>query len=158
MSLAERWHYLPAVPCATQGLAEAVADPVTPRSPAVRDQRGELGISASPEALSVLLLEHVGCPRTWWRWRGLPGPLIGGRVSPGACSIILSLCRRCLEILEQMNEDDKEKLQTELKELALEEERLIQELEDVEKNRKIVAEDFERVRAEAERLEQEEAQ
>lgn len=67
-------------------------------------------------------------------------------------------CRRCLEILEQMNEDDKEKLQTELKELALEEEQLIQELEDVEKNRKIVAEDFERVRAEAERLEQEEAQ
>ncbi|XP_050767926.1 beclin-1 isoform X3 [Gymnogyps californianus] len=66
--------------------------------------------------------------------------------------------RRCLEILEQMNEDDKEKLQTELKELALEEEQLIQELEDVEKNRKIVAEDFERVRAEAERLEQEEAQ
>jgi len=57
-----------------------------------------------------------------------------------------------------MNEDDKEKLQTELKELALEEEQLIQELEDVEKNRKIVAEDFERVRAEAERLEQEEAQ
>ncbi|NXM03645.1 BECN1 protein, partial [Tyrannus savana] len=66
--------------------------------------------------------------------------------------------KRCLEILEQMNEDDKEKLQTELKELALEEEQLIQELEDVEKNRKIVAEDFERVRAEAERLEQEEAQ
>lgn len=74
--------------------------------------------------------------------------------------LIMLLCsfRRCLEILEQMNEDDKEKLQTELKELALEEERLIQELEDVEKNRKIVAEDFERVRAEAERLEQEEAQ
>ncbi|XP_051496102.1 beclin-1 isoform X1 [Apus apus] len=66
--------------------------------------------------------------------------------------------KRCLEILEQMNEDDKEKLQTELKELALEEEQLIQELEDVEKNRKVVAEDFERVRAEAERLEQEEAQ
>ncbi|XP_032296816.1 beclin-1 isoform X3 [Coturnix japonica] len=66
--------------------------------------------------------------------------------------------KRCLEILEKMNEDDKEKLQTELKELALEEERLIQELEDVEKNRKVVAEDYERVRAEAERLEQEEAQ
>lgn len=72
--------------------------------------------------------------------------------------ILLFSSRRCLEILEQMNEDDKEKLQTELKELALEEEQLIQELEDVEKNRKIVAEDFERVRAEAERLEQEEAQ
>ncbi|XP_054252890.1 beclin-1 isoform X3 [Indicator indicator] len=66
--------------------------------------------------------------------------------------------KRCLEILEQMNEDDKEKLQMELKELALEEEQLIQELEDVEKNRRVVAEDFERVRAEAERLEQEEAQ
>lgn len=57
-----------------------------------------------------------------------------------------------------MNEEDKEKLQMELKELALEEEQLIQELEDVEKNRKIVAEDFKRVRAEAERLDQEEAQ
>lgn len=77
----------------------------------------------------------------------------------GAVPVMLWLpSRRCLEILEQMNEDDKEKLQTELKELALEEEQLIQELEDVEKNRKIVAEDFERVRAEAERLEQEEAQ
>lgn len=73
-------------------------------------------------------------------------------------AILLFSSRRCLEILEQMNEDDKEKLQAELKELALEEERLIQELEDVEKNRKIVAEDFEKVRAEAERLEQEEAQ
>lgn len=57
-----------------------------------------------------------------------------------------------------MNEDDKEKLQMELKELALEEERLIQELEEVEKNRKMVAENFEKVRAEAERLDQEEAQ
>uniref|UniRef100_A0A2I2YFA9 Beclin 1 n=1 Tax=Gorilla gorilla gorilla TaxID=9595 RepID=A0A2I2YFA9_GORGO len=66
--------------------------------------------------------------------------------------------RRCLEILEQMNEDDSEQLQMELKELALEEERLIQELEDVEKNRKIVAENLEKVQAEAERLDQEEAQ
>ncbi|XP_074835334.1 beclin-1 [Carettochelys insculpta] len=66
--------------------------------------------------------------------------------------------KRCLEILEQMNEDDKEKLQLELKELALEEERLIQELEEVEKNRKMVADNFEKVRAEAERLDQEEAQ
>lgn len=76
---------------------------------------------------------------------------------PGLVILVFSF-RRCLEILEQMNEDDKEKLQMELKELALEEEQLIQELEDVEKNRKVVAEDFERVRAEAERLEQEEAQ
>ncbi|MEJ1285439.1 beclin 1 autophagy related [Cricetulus griseus] len=66
--------------------------------------------------------------------------------------------RRCLEILEQMNEDDSEQLQRELKELALEEERLIQELEDVEKNRKVVAENLEKVQAEAERLDQEEAQ
>ncbi|XP_058417062.1 beclin-1 isoform X2 [Diceros bicornis minor] len=64
----------------------------------------------------------------------------------------------CLEILEQMHEDDSEQLQLELKELALEEERLIQELEDVEKNRKIVAENLEKVQAEAERLDQEEAQ
>lgn len=68
------------------------------------------------------------------------------------------LGRRCLEILEQMNEDDSEQLQVELKELALEEERLIQELEDVEKNRKLVAENLEKVQAEAERLDQEEAQ
>lgn len=63
-----------------------------------------------------------------------------------------------MEILEQMNEDDSEQLQMELKELALEEERLIQELEDVEKNRKLVAENLEKVQAEAERLDQEEAQ
>ncbi|XP_047562416.1 beclin-1 isoform X5 [Lutra lutra] len=66
--------------------------------------------------------------------------------------------KRCLEILEQMNEDDSEQLQMELKELALEEERLIQELEEVEKNRKMVAENLEKVQAEAERLDQEEAQ
>lgn len=41
--------------------------------------------------------------------------------------------KRCLEILEQMNEDDSEQLQKELRELALEEERLVQELEDVER-------------------------
>lgn len=57
-----------------------------------------------------------------------------------------------------MNEDDSEQLQMELKELALEEERLIQELEDVEKNRKVIAENLEKVQAEAERLDQEEAQ
>lgn len=66
--------------------------------------------------------------------------------------------KRCLEMLEQMNEDDSEQLQRELKELALEEERLIQELEDVEKNRKVVADNLEKVQAEAERLDQEEAQ
>lgn len=57
-----------------------------------------------------------------------------------------------------MNEDDSEQLQQELRELALEEERLIQELEDVEKNRRTVAENLEKVQAEAERLDQEEAQ
>ncbi|KAI5219284.1 Beclin-1 [Manis pentadactyla] len=66
--------------------------------------------------------------------------------------------KRCLEILEQINEDDSEQLQMELNELALEEERLIQELEDVEKNRRIVAENLEKVQSEAERLDQEEAQ
>ncbi|EHB18358.1 Beclin-1 [Heterocephalus glaber] len=66
--------------------------------------------------------------------------------------------KRCLEILEQMNEDDSEQLQRELRELALEEERLIQELEEVEKNRQVVAENLETVQAEAERLDQEEAQ
>nr|XP_033773980.1 beclin-1 isoform X2 [Geotrypetes seraphini] len=66
--------------------------------------------------------------------------------------------KQCLEILEQMNEENKEKLQAELEELANEEKRLIQELEDVEKSRKQVAEDFEKVREEAERLAQEETQ
>ena len=66
--------------------------------------------------------------------------------------------KRCLEILEQVNEDDSEQLGLELKELALEEARLIQELEDVEKNRKIVAENLKKVQAEAERLDQGEAQ
>lgn len=64
----------------------------------------------------------------------------------------------CLEILEQMNEDDSEQLQRELKELVLEEERLIQELEDVEKNCKVVVENLEKVQVEVERLDQEEVQ
>ncbi|XP_048373052.1 beclin-1 [Sphaerodactylus townsendi] len=66
--------------------------------------------------------------------------------------------KHCLEILEQMNEDDKEKLQLELKELALEEERLIEELEAVEQKRRTMAEAFEKVRAEAEQLDQEEVE
>ncbi|KAM4692307.1 beclin-1 [Rhinophrynus dorsalis] len=66
--------------------------------------------------------------------------------------------KRCLEILERMNEDDKEKLEAKLKELAEDEERLIQELEEVERNREQVAHDIEKVREEAERMEQEEAQ
>lgn len=57
-----------------------------------------------------------------------------------------------------MNEDDKEKLQLELKELALEEERLIDELEEVEQKRRTMAEAFEKVRAEAEQLDQEEVE
>ncbi|XP_043762837.1 beclin-1-like isoform X2 [Cervus elaphus] len=65
--------------------------------------------------------------------------------------------RRSLEILEQMNEDDSEQLGLELRELLLEEERLIQELEDV-KNWKIVVENLKKVQVEAERLDQEEAQ
>ncbi|CAI9172442.1 unnamed protein product [Rangifer tarandus platyrhynchus] len=69
--------------------------------------------------------------------------------------------KRCLEILEQMNEDDSEQLGLELQELLLEEERLIQELEDVEKDiqdRKIVVENLKKVQVGAERLDQEEAQ
>lgn len=57
-----------------------------------------------------------------------------------------------------MNEDDTEKLQLELKEFALEEERLIEELEEVEQKRKVMAEDFEKVRAEAERLDRDEVE
>lgn len=49
-------------------------------------------------------------------------------------------CKHCLKILEQMNEDDSRQLQMELRELALEEETLIQELKDVVKSHKTVAE------------------
>ncbi|XP_064421464.1 beclin-1 isoform X2 [Latimeria chalumnae] len=64
--------------------------------------------------------------------------------------------KHCLEILEKMNKEDKEKLQAELKELAAEEQHLIRELEGIETKRKKVAEDLAKVRAEAERLDQEE--
>ncbi|KAB1273452.1 hypothetical protein Cadr_000011504 [Camelus dromedarius] len=53
-----------------------------------------------------------------------------------------------------MNEDDSDQLQMELQELAWEEERLIQELE--EKNLEAVAESREDVEAKAERLDPEE--
>lgn len=66
--------------------------------------------------------------------------------------------KRCLEILEQMEEENQEKLEAELQALTLEEERLIQELEEVEKTRKKVEEDVEKVSEETHRLEQEEAQ
>lgn len=49
-------------------------------------------------------------------------------------------CKHCLKILEQMNEDDSRQLQMELRELALEEETLIQELKGVVKSHKTVAE------------------
>lgn len=45
-----------------------------------------------------------------------------------------------MKILEQMNEDDSRQLQMELRELALEEETLIQELKGVVKSHKTVAE------------------
>ncbi|XP_069093833.1 beclin-1 [Pleurodeles waltl] len=66
--------------------------------------------------------------------------------------------KRCLEILEQMEEENQEKLEAQLQALTLEEERLIQELEEVEKTRKKVEEDVEKVSEEAQRLEHEEAQ
>lgn len=49
-------------------------------------------------------------------------------------------CKHCLKILEQMDEDDSRQLQMELRELALEEETLIQELKGVVKSHKTVAE------------------
>lgn len=57
-----------------------------------------------------------------------------------------------------MSEDDTEQLLVELRELALEEERLVRELKDVEKHPDTVAENLERVFSEAERLDLEEAQ
>ena len=97
---------------------------------------------------------QVSASRAWAQERGSEswGAHCSGAVQPSPKS-----CASCRE-MEQMNEDDSEQLGLELNELALEEERLIQELEDVEKNRKIVAENLEKVQAEAERLDQEEAQ
>ncbi|XP_078385874.1 beclin-1 isoform X2 [Cetorhinus maximus] len=66
--------------------------------------------------------------------------------------------KNCLEILEQMNEEDEEKLLEELKSLNSKEDYLIQELENVEVKRKKVADDLAEVRAETDRLNQEEAQ
>ncbi|XP_060704632.1 beclin-1 [Hemiscyllium ocellatum] len=66
--------------------------------------------------------------------------------------------KNCLEILEQMNEEDEEQLLQELKALNSQENFLIQELENVEVKRKKVADDLAEVRAETERLNQEEAQ
>ncbi|GCC29678.1 hypothetical protein chiPu_0008120 [Chiloscyllium punctatum] len=66
--------------------------------------------------------------------------------------------KNCLEILEQMNEEDEEQLLQELKALNSQENFLIQELENVEMKRKKVADDLAEVRAETERLHQEEAQ
>ncbi|XP_020367264.1 beclin-1 [Rhincodon typus] len=66
--------------------------------------------------------------------------------------------KNCLEILEQMNEEDEEQLLQELKALNSQEDFLIQELENVEMKRKKVADDLAEVRAETERLHQEEAQ
>ncbi|XP_048416388.1 beclin-1 isoform X2 [Stegostoma tigrinum] len=66
--------------------------------------------------------------------------------------------KNCLEILEQMNEEDEEQLLQELKALNSQEDFLIQELENVEMKRKKVADDLAEVRAETERLNQEEAQ
>ncbi|XP_067869499.1 beclin-1 isoform X1 [Heterodontus francisci] len=66
--------------------------------------------------------------------------------------------KNCLEILEQMNEEDEEQLLEELKALNSKEDDLIQELENVEVKRKKVADDLTEVRAETDRLNQEEAQ
>ncbi|XP_067825008.1 beclin-1 [Heptranchias perlo] len=66
--------------------------------------------------------------------------------------------KNCLEILEQMNEEDEEQLLEELKALNSEEDLLIQELENVEVKRKKVADDLATVRAETDRLNQDEAQ
>uniref|UniRef100_A0A4W3ICC0 Beclin-1 n=1 Tax=Callorhinchus milii TaxID=7868 RepID=A0A4W3ICC0_CALMI len=66
--------------------------------------------------------------------------------------------KNCLEILEQMNEEDEEKLLEELKDLTSEEDHLIQDLEDVEVKRKKVSDELSKVRGETDRLNQEEAQ
>ncbi|XP_043910612.1 beclin-1 [Protopterus annectens] len=66
--------------------------------------------------------------------------------------------RHCLEILEQIQKEDAEKLQEQLWALTVEEDCLIQELEQIENERKKGADELAKVREAAELLEQEEAQ
>ncbi|XP_069763391.1 beclin-1 isoform X2 [Narcine bancroftii] len=66
--------------------------------------------------------------------------------------------KNCLEILEQMSQEDEEQLLEELKMLNSEENHLIEELAKVEEKRKKVADDLAKVRAETDRLNEEEAE
>ncbi|XP_006086095.2 beclin-2-like [Myotis lucifugus] len=66
--------------------------------------------------------------------------------------------QRCLETRDGLSEDARETLQGELKAVELEEARLAQELEEVEKNRERAAVALEAARAETETLEQQERQ
>ncbi|XP_004439641.1 PREDICTED: beclin-2 [Ceratotherium simum simum] len=66
--------------------------------------------------------------------------------------------KRCLETRESTSEDERETLQETLKGLELEEARLVQELEEVEKNRDRAAADLEAAQAETETLSQKDRQ
>ncbi|XP_070257553.1 beclin-2-like [Myotis yumanensis] len=66
--------------------------------------------------------------------------------------------KRCLETRDGLGEDVRETLEQELKVVELEEARLVQELEEVEKNRDRTAVALEAARAETETLEQQERQ
>ncbi|XP_057585745.1 beclin-2 [Hippopotamus amphibius kiboko] len=64
----------------------------------------------------------------------------------------------CLETREWISEDERETLQEKLKGLELEEARLVQELEEVEKNQERTAADLKAAQAETEMLDQQEKQ
>nr|XP_010990371.1 beclin-2 [Camelus dromedarius] len=66
--------------------------------------------------------------------------------------------KRCLETREWISEDDREMLQEKLKDLELEEARLVRELEGVEQKRERAAADLEAAQAETEMLDQQEKQ
>ncbi|XP_019503103.1 PREDICTED: beclin-2 [Hipposideros armiger] len=66
--------------------------------------------------------------------------------------------KHCLETWESISEDEREMLQEELKDLELEEARLVQELEEVEKSRERTAVALEAAQAETETLDQQERQ
>ncbi|XP_008509199.2 beclin-2 [Equus przewalskii] len=66
--------------------------------------------------------------------------------------------QRFLETRERMSEDERETLQEELKGLELEEARLVQELEEVDKNRERAAADLKAAQAETEMLDQHDRQ
>lgn len=76
-----------------------------------------------------------------WRWR-----------------VCVCVCRNCLELLSQLQEEEEDTLLAELQQLKEEEESLIQELEAIEGQREAVANDLAQGRSHTQQLDTEELQ